>query len=118
MEPVPIPQIACLDEIPIGPAMPRPENQTKTKAISIRQREVRLILAQGPDRATDLPKADQDSNRPMAAPAAPALTDLPEDRHPKWTEAPDPEAHPAVQKKDPVPAVRPSARCSDTKSRA
>jgi len=89
----------------------------KMKVISIRHREVRLILAPGPGRATDLPMADQDSRRPMKAPAArpmvPDLEDRPEDRHPKWTEVPAPpqEVRPVVRKKDLV--ARLIARCSN-----
>lgn len=82
--------------------MPRPAIQMKMKVISIRHREVRLILALGPGRATDLRMADQDSRPPMKAPAAhPMAPDL-ADRHPKWTEVPAPvkEARQEVRKKD------------------
>ena len=97
----------------MAPAMPRPAVQMKMKVISIRHREVRLILASGPGRATDLPMADQDSRRPMA----PDLKDRPEDPHPKWMELPAPvqEVHPVVRKKDSVLAVHPSSRCSEEK---
>ena len=117
-------RIRRLREILIVLVTPRPADQMEMKAIPIRHREVRLILALGPSRATDLRSADQDSRRPMKVPAAlptvPDLVDLPEDRHPKWTEFPalalDLEARPVVQKKDPVPVVRPSVRCSNRNS--
>lgn len=72
----------------------------RMKGISIRQRKVRLILALGPGRATDLPMADQDL-RPMVAPEVPGLMDRREDRHPIWAApmVPDPEVRRVVPKK-------------------
>lgn len=112
-------RIQRLGEIQMARAMLCPIDLMKTKAISIRQREVRLILAQGPGRATDLSTADQHSRRPMKAPAAlpmvPDLADLPEDHHPRWMEVPGQAqaARPEDPKKAPVPSVRPRARRCD-----